>query len=151
MTEALTYDNPFEDLSYAEVSARLAEPYADDQTNFEKVIDFHKKFGSVLNQWPPSTSEIKLRHRLIEEEFIELSDELHVMYLAIEKQNIAKELADLLYVVYGTAASFGINIDKVFQAVHNSNMSKSLDTKRADGKVLKGDNYFEPELGFVNG
>ena len=72
----------------------------------------------------------------------------------IDKKAVAKELADLLYVVYGTAVSLGIPIDDVFCEVHTSNMSKLDDNGkpiyREDGKVLKGPHYFQPNLEFIS-
>lgn len=94
---------------------------------------------------------IKLREKLIGEEYREVIDEL----IDIRQGDgsifrLAKELADLLYVVYGTAAYLGIPLPAVFDAVHMSNMSK-LDPEgnpivRWDGKILKGPNYREPDL-----
>jgi predicted HAD superfamily Cof-like phosphohydrolase len=94
-----------------------------------------------------------LRYDLMAEELAEvdqaMADVLHVEDLP----DLAKELADLLYVVYGTAVTFGIDIDKVFAEVHSSNMSKlGVDGKpiyREDGKVLKGPNYAPPNLEWV--
>jgi predicted HAD superfamily Cof-like phosphohydrolase len=69
---------------------------------------------------------------------------------AIDPKKLTKELADLLYIVYGTAVTFGLPLEEVFTEVHRSNMSKlGADGKplyRADGKVLKGPNYQEPDL-----
>lgn len=112
-------------------------------TNFRKVKEFCKVFGHTVNERPqwPDVDTVRLRISLIREESIEtikaLSEE--------DIPEIAKELADLLYVTYGTAVAFGIDLDKVFNEVHKSNMSKvGEDGKpifRADGKVLKGPNY----------
>jgi predicted HAD superfamily Cof-like phosphohydrolase len=74
-----------------------------------------------------------LRERLIHEEFEELKEAMAKNDLA----GIAKELADLLYVVYGTAVSYGIDMDPVFREVHRSNMSKVGGYKRDDGKWVK--------------
>lgn len=126
-------------------------------TNYEMVREFHKAFNSTLDQWPPTQDTINLRMDLIFEERGELFDELteddrFVVRdpMSINKSRVAKELADLLYVTYGTAASFGIDIDKVFKEVHRSNMSKlGEDGKpifREDGKVLKGPNYSEAQI-----
>lgn len=131
-----------------------------DQTNFGKVKEFHTAMETVRNSWPPSLELFDFRADLIREEFNELVAET---YAADEwdkrtvpgnfvKHQIAKELADLLYVVYGTADAFGIDIDRVFAEVHRSNMSKLVDgkpLKREDGKVLKGPNYKPPNLDFV--
>lgn len=127
------------------------------QSNFEKVQEFHEAMGLERNVWPPDRTLAALREGLIYEEHVELADEIApAVYGAgpVDKRKIAKELADVLYVVYGTADAFGIDIDRVFEEVHRSNMSKLVDgkpLKREDGKVLKGPNYTPPNLEFVNG
>jgi len=98
---------------------------------------------------------LEMRLDLIEEEFIEVSEELPGFTAdhaggAIDKAAFTKELADLLYVVHGMAVTFGLPIDEVFERVHRSNMSKLDDNGkpiyREDGKVLKGPNYEKPKL-----
>jgi len=99
---------------------------------------------------------LKLRLRLIEEEFREVQDEL---LDAINGQGdmlrLAKELADLKYVVYGTEVLLDIPSDAVFREVHRSNMSKlgtdGKPVRREDGKVLKGPNYSPADLTRVFG
>lgn len=134
-------------------------------SNADKVEEFHKAMGMTNGVWPPTRKEVELRMDLINEEFIEVLDEAYndktQDYIGDEenfypeemnKTKIAKELADLLYVVYGTAVSFGIPIDEVFDEVHRSNMSKLVDgkpVKREDGKVLKGPNYKPPRLELI--
>lgn len=134
-------------------------------SNFDKVREFHHAMDMNSGVWPPSKEEVALRTDLILEEWDEVCNELYPQELipaglnkpvwvdvALNKQKLAKELADLLYVVYGTADSFGIPIDEVFAEVHASNMSKLVDgkpVKREDGKVLKGPNYKPPDLSFV--
>jgi len=103
------------------------------------VDEFHRKF-SILAQATPSdlNEETKrLRIRLIEEEFDELKEAMAGGDLAA----VAKEMADLLYVVYGTAVSYGIDMDPVFREVHRSNMSKVGGYKREDGKWVKPATY----------
>ena len=117
-------------------------------TNYEKVGIFMKTFGQEIKLDPSfSTDKInKLRLSLIREELEELSD-------AMNKKNlleVADALTDILYVTYGTGHAFGINLDKCFDEVQNSNMSK-LDTNGKPiynefGKVMKGPNYFKPNL-----
>ena len=129
------------------------------QTNYEKVREFHWAFGADLDQ-PVSDRLLDLRMSLISEETHEVQREMFdvLTYLPkakkVDKAKLAKELADLLYVTYGTAATFGIDIDRVFDAVHQSNMSKlGEDGKpvyREDGKVLKGPNYQPPKLEFIH-
>ena len=117
-------------------------------TNFEKVGIFMKTFGQELkNKSELSTEKInKLRISLIEEELDELKQ-------AIKENNIkevADALTDILYVTYGAGHAFGINLDKCFEEVQNSNMSKlGIDGKpiyNEHGKVMKGPNYFKPDI-----
>lgn len=121
-------------------------------TNFDMVKEFHTTFGLDVRDKPgfPNWKTALLRQNLIGEELKELYDEMFADETSIEDLNvnlcnIAKELADLLYVTYGTAATYGIPIDKVFAEVHRSNMSKLTADgqvlRREDGKVLKSDQY----------
>lgn len=129
-------------------------------SNFEKVQEFNKAMG-VTHDMAQET--IDLRLRLIREEFEELCDEFYWVtddgtdtkpYIKPEYERIAKELADLLYVVYGAADAFDIPIDLVFADVHNSNMSKlgadGRPVRREDGKIMKGPNYRPPDLSYLN-
>jgi predicted HAD superfamily Cof-like phosphohydrolase len=115
-------------------------------TNFEKVAEFMNSFGQDVETEPQWTSVSELRYNLIDEELNELREALNERNLI----EVADALTDLLYVVYGAGHSFGINLDKCFEEVHNSNMSKlGEDGKpihREDGKVLKGPNYWAPNL-----
>ena len=117
-------------------------------TNFEKVGIFMKTFGQEVKLKPSlSTDKINsLRLNLIKEELDELKDALDRKDLV----EIADALTDILYVTYGAGHAFGINLDKCFDEVQNSNMSK-LDSNGKPiynefGKVLKGPNYFKPNL-----
>jgi NTP pyrophosphatase (non-canonical NTP hydrolase) len=115
---------------------------------------FHTATSSAVNHRNPDV--VALRHRLVREECLELLDELSEVLLAMNDgrhvtnwAKVAKELGDLLYVAYGTAVSLGINAQEAFRRVHDSNMSKLVGGKailREDGKVLKGENYFEPDM-----
>ena len=109
---------------------------ADEQVMVEA---FHRTFDIVVNPAPTVIDgpTRDLRIRLIQEEFDELKEALAVEDLS----SIAKEMADLLYVVYGTAVSYGIDMDPVFREVHRSNMSKVGGYKREDGKWVKPDTY----------
>lgn len=98
---------------------------------------------------------LEMRMDLTEEEALEIDAELPGFFTsptreAIDKAAFTKELADLLYVTYGMAVTFGLPIDEVFERVHRSNMSKLDDDGkplyRKDGKVLKGPNYEKPNL-----
>ena len=117
-------------------------------TNFNKVGTFMKTFGQEVKNKPAfSTDKInKLRLDLIKEELDELKEAMNNKDLL----EVADALTDILYVTYGAGHAFGINLDKCFEEVQNSNMSK-LDENRKPiyndaGKVMKGPNYFKPNL-----
>lgn len=105
----------------------------------QMVLEFHEQFDIQVAAQPtlPDESTQKLRIRLIHEEFNELQEALTTKDLPA----VAKELADLLYVVYGTAVSFGIDMEPVYREVHRSNMSKIGGHKRDDGKWVKPPTY----------
>ena len=117
-------------------------------TNFELAGDFMNAFGQEVLTEPtcPSPELAKLRLELIREEV----EELNVGIEGMDIVEIADALTDILYVVYGAGHAFGIDLDECFAEVHRSNMSKlGADGKpiyREDGKVLKGPNYFHPNL-----
>ena len=109
-------------------------------TNEQTMVEaFHNKFEIVAQTAPMDVNEEtqSLRVRLIQEEFDELKEAMASGNLAL----VAKELADLLYVTYGTAVSYGIDMEPVFQEVHQSNLSKIGGYKRADGKWVKPPTY----------
>ncbi len=117
-------------------------------SNFEHVKKFMKTFGQEVKEKAefPSDKITSLRYDLIREELDELKD-------AINKKDIkevADALTDILYVTYGAGHAFGINLDKCFEEVQSSNMSKlGKDGKpiyNDDGKVMKGPSYFKPNL-----
>ena len=117
-------------------------------TNFDKVGIFMKTFGQeVKDKSSFSTEKInQLRLDLISEELNELKDAMKNKDLI----EVADALTDILYVTYGAGHAFGINLDKCFEEVQNSNMSK-LDSNgkpiyNETGKVMKGPNYFKPDL-----
>lgn len=117
-------------------------------TNFELVEDFMVAFGQEVVTTPqmPDRKVSELRVSLIAEELEELEEAIRNNDIV----EVADALTDLLYVVYGAGHSFGIDLDECFQEVHASNMSKlGEDGKpvyREDGKVLKGPDYFPPDL-----
>ena len=117
-------------------------------TNFEKVGLFMKTFGQEVKNRPSLSSEKinNLRISLIEEELKEFKDALFNKDI----KEVADALTDILYVTYGAGHAFGINLDDCFSEVQRSNMSKlGNDGKpiyNEDGKVMKGPNYFEPDL-----
>ena len=122
-------------------------------SNFSKVGTFMKTFGQEVKTKPSfSTDKInKLRLDLIKEELEELTEAMNSKDLL----EVADALTDILYVTYGAGHAFGIDLDKCFDEVQNSNMSK-LDQNgkpiyNDSGKVMKGPNYFKPDLSkFVN-
>ena len=120
------------------------------ETNFDRVESFMRVFNQEVKDevdWPDAET-MELRIDLIEEELQELKDGILLGDGTLV--DVADALTDLLYVVYGAGHSFGINLDKCFEEVHNSNMSKlGNDGKpiyREDGKILKGENFREPNL-----
>ena len=122
-------------------------------SNFNKVKTFMKTFGQEVKNKPSfSTDKINgLRFALIKEELEELK-------IAMENKDlleVADALTDILYVTYGAGHAFGIDLDKCFEEVQNSNMSKLDENGKPiyneSGKVMKGPKYFKPNLTkFVN-
>ena len=117
-------------------------------TNFEKVKKFMKTFGQEIKEKAafPSEKIVKLRVDLIEEELDELKEAINSKNI----KDVADALTDILYVTYGAGHSFGVDLDSCFNEVQNSNMSKlGKDGKpiyNESGKVMKGPNYFKPNL-----
>jgi predicted HAD superfamily Cof-like phosphohydrolase len=117
-------------------------------TNFNKVGTFMKIFGQEVKNKPSfSTDKInKLRLDLIKEELDELKEAMDNKDLL----EVADALTDILYVTYGAGHAFGINLDQCFEEVQNSNMSKLDENGKPiyndAGKVMKGPNYFKPNL-----
>ena len=117
-------------------------------TNFEKVKLFMKTYGQEVKDKAgfSDAKTNKLRIELIKEELEELTE-------AMQDENIlevADALTDILYVTYGAGHAFGIDLDKCFEEVQNSNMSKLGEDGKPiyneAGKVMKGPNYFKPDL-----
>ena len=117
-------------------------------SNFNKVGIFMKTFGQEVKSKPSfSTNKInKLRIDLIKEELEELTEAMSNKDLL----EVADALTDILYVTYGAGHAFGIDLDKCFDEVQNSNMSKLDEDSKPiyndAGKVMKGPNYFKPDL-----
>ena len=117
-------------------------------TNFENVRKFMETFGQEIKEKAefPSEKITTLRHDLIKEELNELKEAMDNNDI----KEVADALTDILYVTYGAGHAFGINLDKCFEEVQNSNMSKlGSDGKpiyNDKGKVMKGPNYFKPDL-----
>lgn len=117
-------------------------------SNFEDVGLFMSTFGQEVKEKAefPDNDTIALRLELIQEELNELREAIGNADIV----EVADALTDILYVTYGAGHAFGIDLDKCFQEVQESNMSK-LDHNgdpiyREDGKVMKGPNYFSPDL-----
>ena len=117
-------------------------------TNFQKVKNFMETFGQEVKSRPSFSSEKinMLRYNLIKEELDEFKQALDNNDLL----EVADALTDILYVTYGAGHAFGIDLDACFDEVQNSNMSKlGSDGKpiyNDQGKVMKGPNYFKPDL-----
>ena len=117
-------------------------------SNFDKVGTFMKTFGQEVKTKPSFSSDKinNLRIDLIKEEL----DELQVAMKNNDLLEVADALTDILYVTYGAGHAFGIDLDKCFDEVQNSNMSKLGENGEPiyneSGKVMKGPNYFKPDL-----
>ena len=117
-------------------------------SNFEKVGKFMKTFGQEVKNKAnfPEEKIVKLRYDLIAEEL----EEFKVALKERDIKEVADALTDILYVTYGAGTAFGIDLDKCFQEVHDSNMSKLGEDGKPiyndQGKVMKGPKYFKPEL-----
>jgi len=132
-------------------------------TNAQMVDEFMKAFGQPTKCGFSDPAVLQLGMNLISEECEELSEEVKALIKAyhaphdcnhtLVRKHFAKELADLLFVVYWMARAVGIDVDSAMFSVWQSNMSKlGADGKpiyREDGKVLKGPNYFEPDMAHV--
>ena len=117
-------------------------------SNFNKVKTFMETFGQEVKTKPSfSTDKINsLRYDLIKEELEELKEAMENKDLL----EVADALTDILYVTYGAGHAFGIDLDKCFEEVQNSNMSKLGEDGKPiyneSGKVMKGPKYFKPDL-----
>ena len=117
-------------------------------SNFESVKKFMETFGQEIREKAsfPNDKITSLRYELIKEEL----DELREAIDSKDIKEVADALTDILYVTYGAGHAFGINLDKCFEEVQNSNMSKLGSNGKPiyndKGKVMKGPNYFKPDL-----
>ena len=117
-------------------------------SNFQNVKKFMQTFGQEVKERNefPNEKTIQLRYELIKEELEELNKAIKDK----DMKEVADALTDILYVTYGAGHAFGINLDKCFDEVQESNMSKlGADGKpiyNENGKVMKGPNYFKPDL-----
>lgn len=125
------------------------------------LVDFMTAMGQPVSQGWEDIEGIKLGLKLIKEETEEFREAVENIFENTEcgegedvlndsREDLAKELADILYVCYWTAAKIGIDVNEAFRRVHASNMSKlgpdGKPVKREDGKVLKGPGYHAPDL-----
>ncbi len=117
-------------------------------TNAQKIKEFHDAVGSPVPEKPvlPSLQTLALRHRLIQEEYEEVTEAWEALTAVLQANNPAQpanltnwihELADLLYVTYGAILACGVDADAVFAELHRANLSKAGGPRRADGKLLK--------------
>tara|TARA_B100001248_G_C27348102_1_gene439807 strand:- start:548 stop:919 length:372 start_codon:yes stop_codon:yes gene_type:complete len=118
-------------------------------TNFKSVKKFMETFGQETKEKAgfPNDKITSLRYDLIKEELDELKEAINMKDI----KEVADALTDILYVTYGAGHAFGIDLDKCFEEVQNSNMSKLGSNGKPiyndKGKVMKGPNYFKPNLG----
>ena len=130
--------NEYADALLADLEeARAADP-------FEAVLAFHRRFECFIGSapgWPPKTTAA-MRRTLVSEEAAELERAIDDGDLIA----VADALADLLYVTYGMAITFGIDIRPVFAEVHRSNMAKVGGPTRGDGKILKPEGWQSPDI-----
>ncbi len=119
-----------------------------DMSNFNKVKTFMNTYGQEVKNTPefPNTKIVQLRIDLIQEELNELKEAINNNDII----EVADALTDILYVTYGAGHSFGVDLDSCFNEVQNSNMSKLGDDGKPiyneSGKVMKGPNYFKPNI-----
>ena len=120
-------------------------------TNAEKIIEFQNVMGLEAPDAPtlPTARLLELRRTLIREEAAEVAEafeELAADPSAETLANLMHECADLLYVTYGAMVSMGVDADAVFAEIHRANMMKASGPRRADGKVLKPDNFVPADV-----
>ena len=119
-----------------------------DMSNFNKVKTFMNTYGQEVKNTPefPDSKIVQLRIDLIQEELNELKEAINNNDII----EVADALTDILYVTYGAGHSFGVDLDSCFNEVQNSNMSKLGDDGKPiyneSGKVMKGPNYFKPNI-----
>lgn len=132
------------------VSAREGVPMSDRASTSDLVREFHETFGLPVRDYPVyddiDPAEDRLRYDLLMEE----AEEYDAAFAEGDFVGMVDALADLVYIAYGTAHVFGVDLDEVIREVHRSNMSKlgedGRPIYREDGKVLKGPGYFPPNI-----
>ncbi len=116
------------------------------------LVEFHTAYGCpIRTELTPNPPEAELRKNLLQEEWEEYLE----AYEAGDIVELADALGDMLYIIQGTALTYGIDLRAVFEEIHSSNMSKlgedGLPHRRDDGKILKGPNFFQPNLAKILG
>ena len=142
------------------LDARKVQQMLDDgrlvlatKSPMQQVAEFHRAFGHPIGHSPriPNPSRVELRRKLLTEEFNEYLDASRFGDLV----ETIDALADIVYIAYGTALEYGVDLDRVLAEVHRANMSKLGDDGapiyREDGKVMKGPNYTPPDVKRVLG
>lgn len=123
----------------------MTQTFPNSNSNYAKIVAFHEALEGDQPTTPvaPSAETLALRQKLIREEYEEVCEAFAAVTAVLDAgdapdlSQLAHELADLLYVVYGTFAACGIDADAVFSEVHRANMTKIGGPRRADGKLLK--------------
>ena len=114
----------------------------------KKVLDFHKKLGFTINDKPTVLPRDVLEHRL--DALLEEIDEYKKANKSQDMVKIADALGDSLYLLLGNCVAHGIDIKRVFDEIHRSNMTKEINPDLVDGKAIKGEDYSPPNLDFIN-
>jgi len=120
-------------------------------SHFADLLEFHKAVGLAAPNAPevPDAHTLELRRTLIQEEFAEVMaefDKAREAKSVLELSDLLHELADLLYVTYGTFVACGVDADAVFAEVHRANMQKSTGKRREDGKILKPEGFKKADV-----
>ncbi len=120
-------------------------------SHYLDLLEFHKAVGQTTPDAPslPKVQTLELRRTLIQEEFAEVMvefDKARAAESVLELSDLLHELADLLYVTYGTFVACGVDADAVFAEVHRANMQKSTGKRREDGKILKPEGFRKADV-----
>ena len=126
----------------------------EQKTNGDRLREFHLTMDGRIMPKPgvPDVETLLVRRTLIDEEYAEVAAVFNELFSALQRGEpvdiapLMHELVDLLYVTYGTMWACGVNPDPVFAEVHRANMQKASGPRRADGKVLKPDNWQPPDV-----
>lgn len=120
-------------------------------SHYLDLLEFHKAVGLAAPDAPslPEVQTLELRRTLIQEEFAEVMvefDKSRAAGTVLELSDLLHELADLLYVTYGTFVACGVDADAVFTEVHRANMQKAAGKRREDGKILKPEGFRKADV-----